>query len=712
MFRQSADRLDAKSRELTMSDLENSSPIPPPLDNPIKTSKEDALGRASVAHDLALSIRNLDASEGVVAAVLGPWGNGKSSFVNLMREQFAEDPALTVIDFNPWVFSGTRSLTDVFFTEIAAELRLKDGNKFDAIAEGLDEYGDVLSPLAIIPGFGNWWDRATKSARTFAAWWSKRRKGSTTFRDQVAKALLGLDEPIVVVIDDIDRLTTAEIRDIFKLVRLTARFPKIVYLLAFDRVRVESALQETGVPGRAYLEKIVQVGFDLPVVPSELLRSRVFAELNRVMDSVPELRFDANRWADVYYEVIEPLLFNLRDVTRFAISARPNIVALGSDIETVDLLALEAIRVFRPEMFVALQAAKQALTEPTRDYGGTANAAHQSAIDTLLQSSKETPGVARSLIRRVFPAGRRYVENNSYGTDWLNTWKRAHVVAHIDYLNYYLQRTAPADLLAFRHAENLVTLLDDLEAADTYLDLVDPIQLEDVIDSLGAYRGEFAEQAVVPGTIALMNRISKIPRRQSRGITDLNRPDWIVSRIVYRLFEMLDGPEREPEREAAVREILPRLTTLSSKLDLLDLVGYTEGSGHKLISESVFADLTAEVLASVASTFAVALDDEWALIRVLYRANQAQPGLFPMTISDPRTALALFVASKGWSRSQSMDSRSAKVEEVLAWDALTEIMGSEEAIGTAVDLVRDDATNSDLVNLVDKYLGGWRPRDL
>lgn len=137
-----------------MSDLEDNSPVSPPLDNPIKTSKEDALGRASVAHDLALSIRNLDASEGVVAAVLGPWGNGKSSFVNLMREQFAEDPALTVIDFNPWVFSGTRSLTDVFFTEIAAELRLKDGNKFDAIAEGLDEYGDVLSPLAIIPGFG------------------------------------------------------------------------------------------------------------------------------------------------------------------------------------------------------------------------------------------------------------------------------------------------------------------------------------------------------------------------------------------------------------------------------------------------------------------------------------------------------------------------------------------------------------------------------
>ncbi len=67
-------------------------------------------------------------------------------------------------------------------------------------------------------------------------------------RDQITKELRALAEPIVVVIDDIDRLTTPEIREIFKLVRLTASFPNIVYVLAFDRARVEQALTEDGVP--------------------------------------------------------------------------------------------------------------------------------------------------------------------------------------------------------------------------------------------------------------------------------------------------------------------------------------------------------------------------------------------------------------------------------------------------------------------------------
>jgi hypothetical protein len=69
----------------------------PPIDGPITSSGEDDLGRAPVAHDFAESIRELDASQGLVVGILGPWGHGKSSFINLMREQFETEPALTVV---------------------------------------------------------------------------------------------------------------------------------------------------------------------------------------------------------------------------------------------------------------------------------------------------------------------------------------------------------------------------------------------------------------------------------------------------------------------------------------------------------------------------------------------------------------------------------------------------------------------------------------
>ena len=96
----------------------------PPIDAPITSSDDDDLGRAPVAHDFAESIRELDASQGLVVGILGPWGHGKSSFINLMREQFETEPALTVIDFNPWMFSGSNQLVNFFFTEIGAELNV------------------------------------------------------------------------------------------------------------------------------------------------------------------------------------------------------------------------------------------------------------------------------------------------------------------------------------------------------------------------------------------------------------------------------------------------------------------------------------------------------------------------------------------------------------------------------------------------------------
>ena len=44
--------------------------------------------------------------------------------------------------------------------------------------------------------------------------------------------------------------------------------------------RVEQALGEQGIPGRDYLEKILQIGIDLPAVPAEVMNSQVFRAID------------------------------------------------------------------------------------------------------------------------------------------------------------------------------------------------------------------------------------------------------------------------------------------------------------------------------------------------------------------------------------------------------------------------------------------------
>ena len=84
----------------------------PPLarsDNPIRRSEDDALGRLNAARSFALQVLSLDASEGLVVGVLGPWGSGKTSFVNIARPHF-ENAAVPLLEFNPWMFSGAQQL--------------------------------------------------------------------------------------------------------------------------------------------------------------------------------------------------------------------------------------------------------------------------------------------------------------------------------------------------------------------------------------------------------------------------------------------------------------------------------------------------------------------------------------------------------------------------------------------------------------------------
>lgn len=679
----------------------------PPIDAPITSSGEDDLGRAPVAHDFAESIRELDASQGLVVGILGPWGHGKSSFINLMREQFETEPALTVVDFNPWMFSGSNQLINFFFTEIGAELNVRNQSLFGKTADWLAQYAGILKPVSQfipVPGAAAAGEAAA-AALSGLADTTNADHSAKKVRKEITKELVALTQPIVVVIDDIDRLTTVEIREIFKLVRLTASFPNIIYVLAFDRERVEQALTEDGIPGRAYLEKIVQLSFDVPQAPEKLLQSQVFEELNRILTPVANATLDDSRWSDVYSEVIDPLFSNMRDVTRYAISARSTIKGLGDEVDLVDLLAMEALRVFRPELIQQLSKLRSELTS-TRDIMGRKDERAQKTIAALLAKFPDDDEVIRALFNRVFPVALQYIENNHYGPDWLSTWRTAHRMAHIDFLNLYFDRVAPDELVAFRNSEQAFERLSDGAGLKKYLTGLDPEQLESVLEGLTSYEAKFTTDMILPGSITLLNLIDAIPEKKQRGFFDMGRRDITVGRVVLRLLRRV---EDEAEREAMVEQILEGIETYSSQLDFIHSVGYREGVGHKLVSEAFATRIHAEFVARLQQTLPAEPSREWDAWRI-YDAVQTVTGETPLKPSDdPLLQRAVLHSLKSTARSQSMGSRQVRFQDHLAWDLLVQVFGSEAAVEEAIVNVRRALGDDEALQLADKYLSGWRP---
>jgi len=265
-------------------------------DNPIARPEDDALGSTKPARSFAEQVLALDSIEGVVVGVLGPWGSGKTSFVNLARTRLRE-AEVTVLEFNLWMFSGADQLVQAFFAELAAQLKLR--RDLAEIGKLVEDYGETFTGLGWLPLVGPWIERGRAASKILAKLLQRKKEGIQGSRSKVREALSKLRRPIVVVLDDIDRLTTSEIRDVFKLVRLTANFPNVIYLLAFDRIRVEQAIGEQGIPGRDYLEKILQVSIDLPAVPAEVLNSQIFKAIDAAIGGIQNPgHFDSDLWPD------------------------------------------------------------------------------------------------------------------------------------------------------------------------------------------------------------------------------------------------------------------------------------------------------------------------------------------------------------------------------------------------------------------------------
>lgn len=197
------------------------------------------------------------------------------------------------------------------------------------VAKDLADYGEAFSGLSWLPVLGPWVAIAKGASSTLNTYLEKQKKDIGGRRSKLEVVLAKLNHPIVTVLDDVDRLCTSEIRDVFRLVRLTASFPNLIYIVAFDRSRVEAALGDDNLPGRAYLEKVLQVAIDLPEVPPHALDDEILAAIKRALTGIQNQGpFDGNAWPDIFMEIIRPLFRNMRDVRRYAAAIHGTVNAL------------------------------------------------------------------------------------------------------------------------------------------------------------------------------------------------------------------------------------------------------------------------------------------------------------------------------------------------------------------------------------------------
>jgi len=253
------------------------------------------------------------------------------------------------------MYANLNNLTINFLREFGKQLNLKDNSKINRkLANLLEDYGHILNFLdtnssVFLKGI-------TKILRI-----NQHEKSAKEIKEEIKKTIIKYQKKILIIIDDIDRLNVEETLELFRLIRINADFPNTIYLLSFDKDIVEKKLQYR-FQDKNYLEKIVQLPFNIPEVKENRIHDYLKKEINKIFDqyrsieNLNELLGNKDQYfQEIFDSGFKDLFKNLREVKRFVNAFQFSIKLIVKDnsfeANPVDLMAIEAIRYFADEFY-------------------------------------------------------------------------------------------------------------------------------------------------------------------------------------------------------------------------------------------------------------------------------------------------------------------------------------------------------------------------
>lgn len=623
-------------------------------DRPISRVEDDLLGRSTFSEDLATAISSWHGKDSLVVALHGDWGSGKSSIKNMAisKLETLTRNKPSVVNFSPWEWAAQEKITASFFNEISKSIghidKSKEGKKLskmlikygrylntgESVVSGLSSALPTLFILATIAGVsGNFSDAEwVKSTSTIilgllATWaatlkWGKdflnklganieatakeNEKGLSDIRDELSSLLSKRSSALIVVMDDLDRLTAEQLRMVLQLVKANLEFPNLVFLLLFQRDLVEDKLNDGKQIGRDYLEKIIQVPFDIPKIEVTRLHNLLFSRLDKIIEknSSAVKMFDSGRWGNMFHGALHIYFNNLRNIYRYTSTLSFHFSLLKGksafEVNPVDLITIECLRVFDPDVYSELARSKEILTKNGRGGYGRNQDTTPEIIEGIINKSKEhNRQYVRNMLKQLFPTIEWALGGMEYAGDFTSTWLREIRVCHHSNFDKYFQFSIPSGELSNSDIQDMLALTSDSETLSSFiLSLKERGIIKNALSQFEAYTDQIPIENGESYIKALLD-IGDLIDHESIGFTMFSSNTHAVRLVVWFLRRIEDIDKRgalllrcfrESEGISIVENILQADETRREKSD-----------PHIVLADKAFAEIKREFVSKLDS---------------------------------------------------------------------------------------------------------------
>lgn len=283
------------------------------------TKKEDCrnVGWGNYAKSITIKIKEMSEKkieESFAIGISGLWGSGKTTFMNHIKSNLSSYEFIKIYDFKPWACSDPKQISKEFFNSLIHNINPNDNN----LAKRLLKYADIIENINKL----SWIAKIVQTLKY------PKKNSVSELKDKVEDRIKE-SNTIVFFIDDLDRLGSEELYEVIKLIRITANFKNIIYIVAYDPVYIDKLLEEKGIKeGSAFMKKIINVEISLPAYEKLHIPELLYDEISRLFkkpsQTLKDLIHEAIFYTDDNSYVSSLHLSGFRDVKRFA-----NIFALN-----------------------------------------------------------------------------------------------------------------------------------------------------------------------------------------------------------------------------------------------------------------------------------------------------------------------------------------------------------------------------------------------
>lgn len=335
-------------------------------ENAIKSVDEDLLNFHPFAEKIQKVIQGYASNpEPLTIGIYGKWGTGKSSLLNLIERHIEifhkkdDDKRYIKFHYNPWIYQTKEEMLFDFFEMLSKKLTYGKSDNLKKAGKYIKKYSKYLKAVKLSTSVGV--PKLFNAGASFEPYEILKRLGEDLegqeknlydLKDSINESLIKSDKKIIIFIDDVDRLDKDEIFTLFKLIKINADFKNLIFIVCLDPDYVAKAIHhrygDDVESGKEFLEKIINIPLELPLIEKSDLDYFIKQKLNTVL-SLRNTK--ENDLQELFSSLRGNYFTSPREVIRVINSFAVSLFAIGDEVNIHDLFWIEYLKIKYPKTY-------------------------------------------------------------------------------------------------------------------------------------------------------------------------------------------------------------------------------------------------------------------------------------------------------------------------------------------------------------------------